>query len=282
MKILYLLIIIIGVATQNVVRKRYTVDAKDGGVYLFTALSSLAAALFFICTSGKMSWNSGIIPYAIGFAVSFATTTLFSVLAINCGSLSLSSLFISYSLMLPTLYGLIFLKESIGIGLIPGLILLVLSLFFINKKSDKSPITLKWFIYVFLSFLGNGMCSVVQKMQQVKFEGAYKNEFMTVALVIVAIIMSIASIVKERKDIKLYIKIGWHLALICGIMVGAVNLFVMILSGSMPASIMFPLISAGGIVITFLISTFWYKEQLSRAQLVGLILGVASIVFLNI
>lgn len=97
-----------------------------------------------------------------------------------------------------------------------------------------------------------------------------------------ALVMSIMSLIKERKAMKVYAKAGWHWALICGLLNGMVNLFVMILSSSMPVSVMFPLISAGGLVVTYLVSRFVYKESLTKLQFVGFILGLAAIVFLNI
>ena len=61
-----------------------------------------------------------------------------------------------------------------------------------------------------------------------------------------------------------------------------INLFVMILSGKVAASVMFPLISGGGIILTYLISKFFYKETLSRRQFVGFILGLLSVIFLSL
>lgn len=49
----------------------------------------------------------------------------------------------------------------------------------------------------------------------------------------------------------------------------------------MPVSLMFPIISAGGIAATFVISQVFYKEKLSKLQLVGFILGTVSVVLLN-
>ncbi|MBE6762457.1 MAG: hypothetical protein E7551_09295 [Ruminococcaceae bacterium] len=203
------------------------------------------------------------------------------VLAIAYGSLSLTSLFISYSLMIPTFYGLI-IGDTVSTGFIPGMLLLVISLFLTNKSNEKAKISLKWIICVFLSFLGNGMCTVVQKMQQIASNGAYKNEFMIVALAIVTVVMLIMSILKERTEIKFFAKVGWHWAIICGALNGMVNLFVMILSGKMPVSLMFPLISAGGLIVTYIVSRFFYKEKLTKIQFIGFIFGLMAVVFLNV
>ena len=282
LNVIFLIAIILGVSGQNIVKKPYTQKMGGSGVYFFNAILSAAALLFFAVTATKLDFDISFIPYSIGFAASYAIATVFLVLAIAYGSLSLTSLFFSYSLMIPTLYGLVFLKDDISVVFILGLALLVVSLFLANKNDKKAKFSFKWIICVILAFLGNGMCTVVQNMQQVAFDGAYKNEFMIVALAIVALVMSIMSLIKERKAMKVYAKAGWHWALICGLLNGMVNLFVMILSRSMPVSVMFPLISAGGLVVTYLVSRFVYKESLTKLQFVGFILGLAAVVFLNI
>ncbi len=280
--VLYLIAIIVGVSGQSILKKPYTQKNGGNGVYFFIALVSAAAMVFFAVTSSDLQFNSAFLPYSAGFAAAFSITAIFSVWAIAYGSLSLSSLFSSYSLLIPTVYGLVFLGDPVGVGLIPGLVLLMLSLFLINKTDGKAKLSAKWLICVAISFAGNGMCSVVQKMQQVAFDGAYKNEFMIVALAIVTVVMLVMSLWKERKDIRQYAATGWHRALICGILNGMVNLFVMILSGRIPVSLMFPLISAGGLVLTYIVSKFLYKENLTKAQFVGFLLGLASIICLNL
>lgn len=282
----YLIAIILGISGQSIVKKPYTQKTDGGGVYFFNTILSAAALLFFVVTSPKLSFDVSFVPYSIGFALAYATASVGEVLAIAYGSLSLSSLFMSYSLMIPTFYGLIFLKDPIGKGFMLGMILLLISLFLINYSSEnngkKTKFSFKWIIFVLLAFFGNGMCTVVQKMQQVASDGAYKNEFMIVALAIVIVIMLAMTFVKERKNIKLFAKSGWHFALICGALNGVVNLFVMVLSGRIPVSLMFPLISAGGLVVTYIVSRFFYKEKLTKTQFVGFIFGLAAVVFLNI
>ena len=282
MSVFYLISIILGCAFQNIIKKPYTQRTSGKGVYFFGLLTSLAAMLFFIITSGGFEWNVGLLVYAVFFALSYATSIVCSVAAIAYGSLSLTTLIISYSLMVPSVYGLVFLNDPIGFGLFPGLVLLAVSLFLINQKSADSPITFKWIIFVLLAFMGNGMCSVVQKMQQTAFGGAFKNEFMILALAIVVIFLGILTFKRERKEIKVLAKSGWYLAFPCGIANGMVNLLVMILSNIMPVSLMFPMISAGGIVVTYFVSRFFYKEKLTKMQLVGFIFGIISVVFLNI
>ena len=284
LNVFYLTAIIIGISGQNVAQKPYTQKTGGRGAYFFSALVSFSALLFFVFTTSKLDFALSFLPYAVGFAVSYALAMVCLVLSVAYGSLSLTSLFVSYSLMIPTLYGLLS-GESISIGFIPGILLLLVSLFLTNKtdKQDKkAKISFKWIVCVTLTFIGNGTCTVIQKMQQVASNGGYKNEFMIVSLAMVTAVLLVMSLVKERGEMAYFAKSGWLLAIICGGLNGMVNLFVMVLSARMSVSVMFPLISAGGLVVTYLISRFVYKEILTKSQLVGFVCGLAAVVLLNI
>lgn len=282
MNILYLIVIILGISGQNILKKPYT--DKNGGksAYTFCAMVSIVAMLFFVLTSGSLCFSVSLLPYSLGFAAAYSIATVFAVISVSCGLLSLTSLIISYSLMIPAFYGIIFLGDSFDALFIIGMILLVISLLLINNVSVGNKISFKWLISVFLAFAGNGMCSVVQKMQQLRFDGKYKNEFMIIALAAVTVITLPMIFVSERKNALVYIKIGWRFAVPCGILNGVVNLFVMLISEKMPVSVIFPLISAGGIAVTYIISKYFYKEKLTIIQTAGFIAGIISIVFLNL
>lgn len=282
MAFLYLVSTILGVSVQNITKKMFTQKNGGKGVYFFGLMSSFAAMMFFVVTSSGFEWDSGLILYAVLFAVSYAAATVFGVAAVAYGSLSITSLIVSYSLMIPTVYGLVVLKDPVSVGLFPGIALLLISLFLVNHKDSSSPVNAKWIVCVCLAFAGNGLCSLFQKLQQVEFNGGFKNEFMILSLAIVVILLGITVFATEKKDVKTTFKSGWYIALAFGAANGAVNLFVMILSNIMPVSLMFPLISAGGIIITYLISKFIYKENLTKKQFIGFLIGVASVIFLNI
>lgn len=279
-----LILVTLGVSIQQICKKAYN-KKTGGGAFTFSTATSLIALLFFIGTSkGEFNFPPELLWYSISFAVCFCLAAVCSFLAISTGSLSLTSLFTQYSLLIPTVYGLLFLGESASAFLLLGIVLLLISVIFVNfeSKGEKKQITLKWLVLVFLAFVGNGSCSAIQKVQQINFNGLYKNELMIVALSIVTLSLFIISLLAERKSITFNIKKGCMLFLIAGLANGLVNFLVLVLSSKMPASVMFPVISAGGIVTTALVSIFVYKERLSKYQTIGLILGTISIIALNL
>lgn len=280
---LFLSLTTIGISGQSILKKAYNVKTERKGAFLFSAISVFAAALFFLAISRfDLHFRWEILPYAFAFALSYGAAVLMSLLAIKLGSLSLTSLITSYSLIIPTFYGLFFLDEAVGPLFYIGLSLLCISLFLMNAKHAGARITLPWVAAVFLAFLGNGICSTVQMVQQKTFEGKYKSETMIIALLTVFLVMLALALIREKKEIAPAIKAGGLLATACGAANGLCNFLVMVLAVRMDASLMYPIISAGGILLTGLVSLLLYKEKLSREQYLALLLGTASVVLMNL
>ncbi len=278
---------VLGVTIQQVCKKAYNKKVL-GGTFTFTSLSILFALTVFIAISGgKFNFTPEIMPYAIGFAVAYGSASIGSFLAISTGPMSITSLLVQYSLIIPTIYGLC-TGDKASLFLYVGLGLLFISLFLVNieKKGEEKKITLKWGVFAFLAFFGNGLCSTLQKAQQDVFvteqnPDGYKSEFMIIALAVSFIAIAVSALIFERQGIWTKIKTGAHWYVICGLANGLVNLFVIMLA-KYDASIVFPVISAGGIVATALVGIFIYKEKLSVLQIIGMCLGTVSIVFLNL
>lgn len=310
MEYVFLIITVILCAAQNVFIKQYNVKTQKPDSLLFGAVSVLFALLFFVADLGiehgfKFNYTPEILPYSIGFALTYSMAILGAIYAIQFGSLAVSALISSYSLLIPTFYGVFFLEEKLSYT---GFALLCISIFLINKKDESSTVrfTLKWVIALAASFIGNGLCSTVQKMQQLAFKPGdsekavdatmqaikqtaeqpydYKNEFMIIALAISFIILLSVLLVslKGKMPEKTTLKNSIFLGLPRGIANGIVNLLMIILASRLSATILYPTVSAGGIVLGFFIALFWYKERLSKIQLVGYGLGVVSVVLLNL
>lgn len=282
MEYLILLIIIIAQTCCGIFTKLYNIKTGNRSAFVYGGCTAFVAAMFFLATSKKLEFSPEFLGYSVGFGTAFATALICTALAIRYGPMALTTLMTSLALMIPTLYGIICLKEPVGISLILGLLMLVLSLCLINLKKDDKKVSPKWALFAGLAFLGNGMCSTIQKMEQVAFNGAYKNEFMIVALLMVSVVAFIIAFATEKKEIAYCIKKGGIHTLCYGIFNGLLNLLVMVLGNMMPASLMFPLISAFGIIGSFIVGRFMFKEKLNAMQLAGLLAGIVSIVFFNL
>jgi len=292
MNSLYLFIIVLDVAIQSVAMKEHN-KRVDGGFYTFTVASAVAGFLMMLIYSGGMlNFNKETIFYALVFSILFAMAILFQMYAISEGPLSLTSLIIAYSLLIPTFYGVFAYGECLTVWSITGIIFLVISIYMTNfvKSSENSKVekpSKKWYIYVSLAFFGNGFCSVTQRAHQLSCDGKFGTEFMVIAfgltvLWIIPFMIKNEMRKKERWQFKQTLSKSflWYILNALGIVV--VNMLVIKLSVRMNASIMFPVISAGGILATLAFSLLLYKEKLSKIQTVGVVFGIIAVIFLNI
>ena len=107
------------------------------------------------------------------------------------------------------------------------------------------------------------------------------GEFLIFAISIVVVILLIATLVTEKKETLTNLKQGILWSGLCGIGNGCTNYLGMLLALVMPASVLYPLTSAGSIVLTVIVSIFLYREKLSNMQKIGFLLGIAAIVALS-
>lgn len=68
--------------------------------------------------------------------------------------------------------------------------------------------------------------------------------------------------------------------IVSGACVAVNNKFNLYLSGVMDSAVFFPVVNGGGLVLTTLAAVLLFKEKLSKKQWIGVVLGIASVVFL--
>ena len=271
---------------QKVTQKRYNTICKSGAL-LFSGMISLCAMLVFaavVTVDRAWNWTPHLILPAVGFGLSYAAATVFTVLAIRNGSLARTTLVTSYSLLIPALAGLLVLREPLKGTMLAGILILVLALWLTNHRRSDGKVTLKWVVFVTLSFAGNGLCSTVQKLAPHYIAEAklYQNMYMIAALGLSSAVLITASFLMKETDRKTTLHRGAPLALICGLCNGGVNILVLYLNARIPASVMFPVISAGQIILVCLYSLPFCREHFTKKQWAGFAVGILSAVLLNL
>lgn len=286
MQYFILLLLLITLSSQNILTKNYFVKAKSTSPYIFSGFTVFFSLSYFVITGFStldFSQVAQLLPYSLSFAATYGLAVISSKASIGCGPLSLSALFSSYSLMIPTFYGIFVSGDEVTPLSITGITLLVISIILVNLKKEDARITPRWIFFVVLGLVSNGVCTLIQRLQQEVFVGTYKSEFMIIALAVVAFFMLAVSIAgsKKRKSVlsdkQLYINAG-----LTGLANGFTNHMTMILVAYLSSSVMYPTISAGGIVISTLAAIFIYKEKLSKMKIAGFVIGTVSVILLNI
>ena len=274
--------------TEGLMIKKYNSKHGEGGM-VFIAMVSFFSMLFFVITDrGGFDFSSELLPYGIISGVIFAATSYLTCVALGCGSFVLTNLFLSYSLLIPTFYGLFILDESATVLIYVGLAMMAVSIFLTQKKDGTNQekcgerTSLLWIASVAFSVVGSGLFGVMQKLQQVKFNQSYDSEFMIITLGVSSMLLLVMGMIKDKRVAFSALRRGGAYALIAGASNGATNLLNLTVNAMLPISIAAPSRSGVTIVTSFLISLIIFKEKLSARQILGVIIGMAALVALNL
>ena len=203
-------------------------------------------------------------------------------MALSIGPMSLTSMLATFSLIIPCVFGAVFLNEEITLFSWLGFFFLLLALIFLNikeKKDDKKP-SLAWAIYISLTIISNGIASVMLTVHQRAFPGAFRFTFMSAAMLICTAIFAVMTLSKgsllsrpTKNDV---------MAGSAGVLNGLSNFFTLWLAAFSFATLLFPLISASTMLAALLVGKFFFKEKLTRYQIMGFLFGVTSVILLNL
>ena len=111
-------------------------SSKGGSVRTasFNMLKSLAAfVLFFVLSLGSLEIHLPTLLYAAAYGTSLLMSTLCGFLALSKGSMAITSLICSYSIVIPCAFGIIALDEKVTVYRCIGFVLLALSILLLKK-----------------------------------------------------------------------------------------------------------------------------------------------------
>lgn len=244
----------------------------------FNFFKLCAAFVFFALLSiPSLCFHAQTGAYAVCYALLFFGSNIFGYLALMQGSMALTSLIVSYNVLIPCLHGIFFLGEKMSVFQGIGLVLLLISMSLIMRPGKNNRINKKWFMYVSLTFLCNGFCSIIQKLHQTAFPGKYCNEFTVYSLFICAVLFFITSKPYKRE------KSGGSAkyAIFAGILMGASNYITLVLSASVSSSVLFPVVSVCSAIFIVTASKIFFKDKLSIIRLIGICTGVLSVLLIK-
>ena len=89
--------------------------------------------------------------------------------AMEIGPLSYTTLFFSFGLLVPIVFGLFFWNENIGILQLIGLLLLLVTFYVGNESSQNGEQKWggKWLTFCIIAFIANGTLMVISKGHQI-------------------------------------------------------------------------------------------------------------------
>lgn len=265
---------------QSALNKSALHKTGSSGVMGYNFLRNAAALVcFFVIFMGAITFHTPTLIYSAFYSVFFFCSAWFGCLALMSGSMALTSTLVSYYIVIPAAFGIIFLKEEINIYKICGFILLLLSIYLLSAKGDKREKAKSklWLPCVILTFLCNGFGSIVQKLHQVAYPGAFCNEFTLYSVAFMCIMFLVVSLFKKEKTTAKSLKY----AAPSGFLGGANSYLMLALSAKVNASVLFPVTTVFHMVFNILTSRLLFKDKLTLLQIAGICVGILSVILIK-
>jgi drug/metabolite transporter (DMT)-like permease len=250
-------------------------------------LNYLAATLLGILLfqpSGKEFWVNSLhwLPFSALLGGLFIAMFYLIGNSSQKAGITVTTLANKLSLVFPVLFSLLYFNEKLTPLKTTGILFAFIAVLLTVYKKEIKRTNLLFIILPVFIFLGSGITdSVVKYIQAVKIAPDETSIFSTfVFLVAFALGVTISLI---RKD-----KLQFHHAptLILGVLLGAANFgslyfFINALNGSnLNSSLVFTINNMSIVAFSAILGTFFFREQLNKINIAGIILAIISLYFL--
>lgn len=291
MPYLYLIISILCAAAASVMGAFYNskTNGKRDAAPLYNLIYGISVLTgWIILFISEPSFDVGVIPYSVGFGTCYIICEFGFVKALRTGSISLTTLILNLALIATTVWGFFFWDTKftwlIGIGLVLVVIAIWLCLY-TGKEKNAAKITPKWIIYSLMAFGGNAGCAIIQRSQQIAFDGKHGNMLMLGGISMAVVFFIIMYLRSNKSDSLFILKKATPFPIISGVGNLLLNVIIIVLTRfpkETPPSIIYPSLAIGSLSITGICSLLIFKEKLKLSQWIGIGIGAIAVALLSL
>ena len=268
----------------------------------FNTVSGLFTAIIFFALSGfKLDFSAFSVLFALAMSLCAATYSILGFSVLKKGNMAIYSVFLmSGGMILPYIFGILFLNEPLTPLRIIGIIIILFAIILSNKA--KGRLKISFLLLCMVIFLLNGCVSVFSKVHQFNPAGESVTSdpviqvpttwadmtvnaevFVMISGFVKFICCTVALLVilgKNKADFKA-LPVGKVLPVIAlsAVASGTSYLFQLLGAAKLNGTILYPLVTGGCIVFTALGGWLVYKEKPTKPLVVGMILCVVGTLF---
>ncbi len=233
----------------------------------------------------RFSWFSAAMAVGISLLCMAYNTVGFAIMKTEPVSRYTVFLMIG-GMAVPYLWGLFFLNEEFSFLRTIGLVVLAVAIVLTN--SGKSKINKKALILCIIVFVLNGFVSVLSKEHQIGQLAVDATSFVIINGIVKVIMFPLAYLFPgepktgneekvEKKPLltKDNLKEGLLIAL-SAVLDGVSYLLMLIPAEILPATVQYPFVTGGSIILTALAGLFFFREKPKPLYIVGLLLCLAG------
>lgn len=287
---IYYLLLVVSIILAVCKSSLYNSYAKKeptlGSTFHFNSISYGIAAVIALIGVLISSENLSIttVICAIAYALIVVSLQTISITAMRVGAMSTTSICVMYGMIIPSIAGPIFWKETIGALQIVGILMMIVSLWLIKDKSptQEKSTTKKWTVLAIFAFILSGMAGVMEKIHQSTGAKDERLFFVFVACACMFVFSVVAGMIIRKKSEKIPAKSTAFIAMGSGLVIGLYSTVNLILSGKLDSMIYYPIANGGAMLLTILMSVIIFKERFDKPRIIGTIIGLLGILCLSL
>jgi len=188
----------------------------------------------------------------------------------------LSATFMKLGVLVPTLMAILCFGETLRAWQLAGLVLAVIAILLIQLEKGAGKAVSSLGLVVVL--LAGGLCDSMSKIYEVYGNPALNSQYLFFTF-LTAFILCAAVCLWKRQGVT-------TADVLFGLLIGIPNYgsarFLLLSLGSVPAVVAFPTFSVATIILVTLCGVAFFRERLSRRQLVAMAIILVSLILLNL
>ncbi len=273
------------VSLQSQFSKSRTLGFAENIFYnfvMFTAAAILFIPALFLKRSSADTYIFGFIAGIL--SVCFQLSYMF---AFSCGKPVLVTTINNFSMFIPIAVSCIFLCEPFGIMKMIALFFAAISIWIITSKNNAnisgSPASNRWLVYTLLAFFCNGFISSNQKIYA-NFSTSFDAfSFVAITYITASCLSFVAFklVVHNKSIIFQYNKESIVSAGTAGAFLGIFQCVSTYAASLIDGVILYTVYNCATNILFVVVRTIFFRENLSRKQILGVIFGLCSILFMQ-
>ncbi len=261
-------------------------DSSLVATFRFNAVSYGVAALIALIGAlvSKESISAATVICAFFYGIIVLSLQTASITAMSVGTMSVTAICVMYGMIIPSVAGPIFWSEPIGVLQIPGIILMIVSLWFLKGETSGTnrKMTTKWLLLALAAFVFSGMAGVMEKIHQSTSGKGERMSFVCIGCLFMLVFSVIAGLILRGKaGNKTRVKIP-PIAILSGIVIGFYASVNLILAGKLNSMIYYPIANGGAMILTVIVSAVVFGERFNKEKILGVVLGLFGILLLSL
>lgn len=231
-------------------------------------------------TITRAAWFPGTLFLGVLFV------TLFNVLALTAqkGGLSVVSIASKMSLVIPVVFAFIVYGDTITLFKIGGIVLALLAVYLVTKKTVTPSVEKKYLYLPVLLFFGSGLLDTVLKFIETRYVSLEETTIYSASIFLIAGITGILFLIVQRliNGVKFQSK-----SLIAGIILGVPNFFSIFFllkalkMNGLESSYIFPVNNVGIVLLSTFTGAMLFREKLSTLNKIGIIAAISAILLMS-